>query len=50
MEDQIEEVILAIERLPPMAPEPGKSRSIPEIEAEYFRTNTQRMRYPSFRA
>lgn len=50
MEGQIEEVILAIERLPPMAPEPGKSRSIPEIEAEYFRTNTQRMRYPSFRA
>ena len=33
-----------------MAPEPGRSRSIPEIEAEYFRTNTERMRYPSFRA
>jgi hypothetical protein len=49
-EGQIEAVIAAIERLPPMAPEPGRSRSIPEIEAEYFRTNTERMRYPSFRA
>jgi hypothetical protein len=49
-EGQIEEVVAAIERLPPMAPEPGKARSILEIEADYFRTNTQRMRYPSFRA
>lgn len=47
---QIEEVIAAIERLPTMAPPPGKSRSIPEIEADYFRTNAQRMRYPLFRA
>jgi hypothetical protein len=36
---RIEEVIAAIERLPPMVPPPGKSRSIPETEAEYFRTN-----------
>ncbi len=47
---RIEEVIAAIERLPPMAPPPGKSRSIPETEAEYFRTNAERMRYPLFRA
>lgn len=47
---QIEEVIATLERLPPMAPEPGKSRSLPEIEADYFRTNAERMRYPAFRA
>lgn len=47
---RIEEVIAAIERLPPMAPPPGKSRSVPETEAEYFRTNVERMRYPLFRA
>lgn len=49
-EGRIEEVIAAIERLPPMTPEPGKARSILETEAEYFRTNTERMRYSSFRA
>jgi hypothetical protein len=49
-EGQIEAVISAIERLPPLALEPGKSRSLPESEAEYFRTNTERMRYPLFRA
>ncbi len=47
---QIEDVIAAIARLPPMSPPPGKSRSIPEIETDYFRTNAERMRYPSFRA
>ncbi len=47
---QIEEVIAAIERLPAMAPPPGKSRSIPAIEADYFRTNAERMRYPLLRA
>lgn len=47
---QIEDVIAAIERLPPMAPPPGKSRSLLEIEADYFRTNAERMRYPLFRA
>jgi hypothetical protein len=47
---RIEEVIAAIQRLPPMAPPPGKSRSIAETEAEYFRTNAERMRYPLFRA
>lgn len=47
---QIEEVIAAIERLPAMAPLPGRSRSIPETEADYFRTNIERMRYSLFRA
>jgi hypothetical protein len=47
---RIEEVIAAIERLPPMTPPPGKSRSVADIEAEYFRTNAERMRYPFFRA
>lgn len=47
---QVEEVITAFERLPPLAPEPGKTRSILEIEADYFRTNAERMRYLTFRA
>jgi len=47
---KVEEVIAAIQRLPPMTPEPGKARSVPEIETDYFRTNAERMRYPAFRA
>lgn len=47
---RIEEVIAAILSLPSIAPPPGKSRSIPETEAEYFRRNAERMRYPLFRA
>ena len=49
-EGRLEEVIAAIEGLPPVAPEPGKARSVLQIEAEYFRTNRHRMRYPVFRA
>lgn len=49
-EGRIEEVIAALERLPKLSPAPGKTRSIPEIEAEYFRHNAERMRYPLFRA
>ncbi len=49
-EGKVEEVIAAIGRLAPMTPEPGKARSIPEVEADYFRTNAERMRYPAFRA
>jgi hypothetical protein len=49
-EGQIEEVIAAIEALPPLAPEAGKARSLLESEADYFRSNRQRMRYPTFRA
>jgi hypothetical protein len=47
---QVELVIAAIEQLPPLAPGPGKARSILETEADYFRTNMHRMRYPAFRA
>ncbi len=47
---EIEEVIAAIEALPPLAPEPGKSRSLLESEADYFRANRHCMRYPAFRA
>jgi hypothetical protein len=49
-EGEIEEVIAAIEALPPLAPEPGKARSLLEIEADSFRSNRQRMRYPLYRA
>lgn len=49
-EGEIEEVIAAIEALPPLAPEAGKARNLLEIEADYFRSNRQRMRYPTFRA
>ena len=47
---RIEEVIRAIERLPPMTAPLGKSRSVADTQAEYFRTNAERMRYPLFRA
>jgi len=47
---RVSEVIAAIEKLPPLAPAPGKTKSIQQTEAEYFRTNQQRMRYPVFRA
>jgi hypothetical protein len=47
---RIEEVIAAIEKLPPLSPPPGKAKSVAETEAEYFRINQQRMRYPVFRA
>jgi hypothetical protein len=49
-EGNIELLIHAIEVLPPIAPEAGASRSVPEIEADYFRINAERMRYPIFRA
>lgn len=48
-EGKVEEVIAAIEQLPPLSPEPGHAKSVPETEAEYFRSNRQRMRYPLFR-
>lgn len=49
-EGKVEEVIVAIETLPPLSSEPGKQHSILETEAEYFRINLHRMRYPAFRA
>jgi hypothetical protein len=47
---KIEALVAFIEKLPPIAPAPGATRSIPEIEADYFRSNAERMRYPAFRA
>jgi hypothetical protein len=47
---QSEALVSAIRALPPIAPEPGQARSIPERAVDYFTTNAQRMRYPLFRA
>lgn len=47
---QVEEVVAVIEQLPPIRPEPGKTRSVLETEADYFRTHTERMRSLTFRA
>lgn len=47
---KIEELIQMIEKLPSIPALPYASRSIPEIEAEYFLSNAERMRYPPFRA
>ncbi|MEO8954475.1 MAG: UPF0236 family protein [Ktedonobacteraceae bacterium] len=47
---QIEDLVQRIEQLPSIPALPHASRSIPEIEAEYFLSNAQRMRYPTFRA
>ncbi len=49
-EGRISEVVKRIEELPAIQPEPGAARSEPSIEAEYFRTNSERMCYPTFRA
>jgi hypothetical protein len=47
---QIEALVCAIQALPPIAPQPGQARSIPERTADYFTTNAQCMRYPLLRA
>ena len=47
---QLEALVSAIQALPPIPPEPGQARSIPERAIDYFTTNAQRMRYPGFRA
>jgi len=47
---QIEELLAAIGKLPKIAPAADESRSVPEKAVDYFTTNAQRMRYPSFRA
>jgi len=49
-EGKVKHLIIEIEALPVVPPEPGASRSVAEIEADYFRTNALRMRYPHFRA
>ncbi len=45
-----EALVSVIAALPPIPPEPGQTRSIPERAVDYFTTNAQRMRYPVFRA
>ena len=47
---QIEELVQMINKLPSIPALPDASRSIPEIEADYFLSNAERMRYPTFRA
>jgi hypothetical protein len=49
-EDTLEEVIAAIEMLPPLSSEPEKARSVQETEAEDVRPTMQQMRSPAFRA
>jgi hypothetical protein len=46
IEDLVEEIVV----LPPVPPEPGTSRSVPDIERDYFISHAARMRYPAFRA
>jgi hypothetical protein len=46
IEDLVEEIVI----LPPIPPEPGTSRSVPDIERDYFISHAARMRYPAFRA
>ena len=46
----IEKLVAAITALPPIAPDPGESRSVPEKAIGYFSANAERMRYPTFRA
>lgn len=50
VQGQIETLVAAICALPPIAPEPGQARSIPERAVDYFSRNAERMRYPVFRA
>ena len=47
---EIETLVTFIEALPPVAPPPGQTRSVPEQAVGNFTTNAQRMRYPHFRA
>lgn len=46
----IEDLVAEIAILPAVPPEPGASRSVPQIEMDYFISNAARMRYPAFRA
>lgn len=48
-EGKIEELVAEIVVLPPIPPEPGTARSVPDIERDYFSSNAARMRYPAFR-
>jgi hypothetical protein len=50
VEGKIEALVKEIVVFPPIPPEPGASRSVPDIERDYFISNAGRMRYPAFRA
>ena len=50
VQGQVEALVQAIAALPPVAPPPGQSKSVPEQAIGYFTTNAERMRYPTFRA
>ena len=50
VEGKIEELVEELVVLPPVPPEPGASRSVPDIERDYFISNAGRLRYPAFRA
>jgi hypothetical protein len=50
VEGKIEELVEEIVVLPPVPPEPGASRSVPDVERDYFISNAGRLRYPAFRA
>jgi hypothetical protein len=50
VQGNIEDLVTEIVVLPPVPPEPGASRSVPEIERDYFIAHAARMRYPAFRA
>jgi hypothetical protein len=47
---KIEDLVQMIEKLPDIPAEPDASRSVPQVEADYFRSNAERMRYHAFRA
>jgi len=47
---KIEELVQMIGKLPDIPVEPDASRPVSQIEADYFRSNAERMRYPAFRA
>lgn len=47
---QCEALVSVMAALPPIPPEPGQARSMPERAVDYFTTNAARMRYPLFRA
>jgi Uncharacterised protein family (UPF0236) len=49
-EGRILDLVSTIAALPPIPPEPGQARSIPERAVDYFTTHAERMRYPVFRA
>jgi hypothetical protein len=50
VQGESETLVQAIAALPPVAPPPGQTKSVPEQAIGYFTTNAERMRYPVFRA